>query len=273
MEYNIRLRNGLLLKGMIVSPGEQIRGIVILVHGLGEHLRRYSHISGILNDKQIGFTGMDLPGHGKSEGTRGNIRNFGVTDEMLDTLIKETRKTFPGIPLFIYGHSLGGLIVLDYLVRKNPSVKGAIVTSPWLKLAYEPSAFKLFLASVFRVIWPGLAQPSGLVVADISHDQAVVDDYTADPLVHDKISAGLFYSAVTAAKNTLAGATNLKTPLLLMHGSDDRICSPDGSREFASGNSKVELRIWEGGFHELHNETFKSEVLAQIVGWIEKQLT
>mgnify|MGYP001766656216 CR=1 FL=1 len=272
MEYNIKLKNGLLLKGMISSPGEQMRALVILVHGLGEHINRYKHVSEFLNVHDIGFTGLDLPGHGKSGGSRGHIKNFSLTDEMIDTIIAETGKTFPGIPVFIYGHSLGGLIVLDYLLRKNPSVRGAIVTSPWLKLSFEPSGLKVFLASVFGVILPGFIQPSGLVTGDLSHDQAVVDAYISDPLVHDKISAGLFSSAISTSKSTLSNAGKLDTSLLLMHGSDDRICSPEGSREFISKAKNVEFKIWEGGFHELHNETFKSEVLDHILSWINKHL-
>jgi alpha-beta hydrolase superfamily lysophospholipase len=271
MDYNIRLYNGLLLKGMIASPGEHIRAIIIMVHGVGEHIKRYQHLSLLLNKNGIGFTGMDLPGHGRSEGSRGHIRSFRLTDEMIDILLNETRKTFPGVPVFIYGHSLGGLIVLDYLLRKNPSVKGVIVTSPWIKLTTEPSEFKVLLASLFSSVLPGFAQASGLSPGDLSHDKTVVDNYIADPLVHDKISAGLFSSAVSAAKKVLLTPANLKIPLLLMHGSEDKICSPEGSREYALLNKSAELRIWEGGYHELHNEPFKDEVFQHILNWIERQ--
>ncbi len=271
MDFNIKLKKGQVLRGIIESPGENTRAVVLLVHGLGEHVQRYNYWAGLFKKEGIGFVGVDLPGHGRSEGRRGNIASFKVLDEMLDILINSCRQTFPGIPLYIYGHSLGGGIVLNYLVRKNPRLKGAIVTSPWLRLSFEPSKSKVMLASVMRFILPGLTQPSGLIVSDISHDAAEVEKYKNDTLNHGKISVSLFHSTVTAAAYTLEHAADLKINTLLLHGSDDRITSPDGSRLFASGNPRVELKIWDGGFHELHNEPFKEDVFKYILSWINKQ--
>jgi alpha-beta hydrolase superfamily lysophospholipase len=191
---------------------------------------------------------------------------------MLDTLIREYGKTFPGLPMFLYGHSLGGGIVLDYLIRRDPPVKGAVVTSPFLRLAFEPPKFKLVLASVMESILPSLVQPSGLVVEHVSHDQKVVDDYKSDPLTHDKISVSLFSSALSAADHSLKHAENVRIPILLLHGSDDKLTSPDGSREFASKCHHATLRIWEGGYHELHNEPFKDDVFTLIAEWLEGKI-
>ncbi|MCJ7446754.1 MAG: alpha/beta hydrolase [Bacteroidales bacterium] len=270
MDYNIKLKNGQVLRGLINSPGEKMYAIIIFVHDLGEHIQRYKTWADLLNRDGIGFTGMDLPGHGRSDGKRGHIQSYSLTDEMIDILHEHVRNTFPGIPVFYYGHSLGGTIVLDYLLRKKPEIKGAIVTSPWLKLSFEPDKFKIALASVMRFILPGLIQPSGLVADHLSHDKEVVDNYIADPLVHDKISVSLFHSTVSAARNSLAHASELEVPLLLMHGSDDMICSPGGSREFAAAAAKAELKIWEGGYHELHDESFKTEVFSFLVNWMNR---
>jgi alpha-beta hydrolase superfamily lysophospholipase len=117
---------------------------------------------------------------------------------------------------------------------------------------------------------PGLIQPSGLNINHISHDETVVEKYSNDPLVHGKISVSLFASAMTAAKYSLAHASELKIPTLLMHGSDDMICSPEGSREFAGRSNMVDLKIWDGGYHELHNEPFKGEVFKYIMDWIKR---
>jgi len=268
MEYSIRLRSGMILRGIIVSPGEKTRANIIFVHGLGEHTGRYNDWAGMLSREGIGFTGMDLPGHGRSDGKKGHIRSFYITDEMIDILISGSLKTFSGIPLFIYGHSLGGGIVLDYLLRRKPDIEGAIVTSPWLKLSFEPDKSKLALASVMKNIMPGLVQPSGLVVEHISHDPEVVSRYKADPLVHDKISVSLFSSAMSAAARSLDHAGELTLPLLLIHGSGDLICSPEGSRIFASKTQLATLKIWEGGYHELHNEPFRLEVFDYLMNWI-----
>lgn len=271
MDFQIKLRNGKILRGIIKSPGENIQAGIILVHGIGEHIVRYSHWVDRLLERGIGFAGVDLPGHGRSDGKRGHISSYSVTDEMLDFLIAEFKKTFPGVPLYLYGHSLGGGIVLSYILRKKPSIKGAIVTSPWLRLSFEPDRIKLLLARTMSNLFPSMTQPSGLNVKFISHDQQVVDAYIADPLNHNKISVGLFLSAVGAAKYSLEHAGDLEIPLLLMHGSDDKLTSPQGSRDFAAKTKMAELKIWDGGYHELHNEPFKNDVFSYLANWIEKK--
>jgi acylglycerol lipase len=272
MDFNIKLSNGQILRGFIKSPGENLRAVVVFIHGLGEHIRRYDNWAGLFNEAMIGFAGVDLPGHGRSDGKRGHIKNYALTDEMINILLNECRKTFPGVPLFLYGHSLGGGIVLDYLIRKNPKVKGGIVTSPWLKLAFEPDKSKIKLTGLLKHIVPWILQPSGLIVDHMSHNQEAVIKYKNDPLVHDKISVSLIHAAFSAAADALKNASMLKVPLLLVHGSDDLICSPEGSREFASKTKLAELKIWDGGYHELHNELFRDELSSYIISWISSRL-
>jgi alpha-beta hydrolase superfamily lysophospholipase len=270
MEFNIKLSNRQILKGIIQSPGESTKAIIILVHGLGEHVQRYLYWAELFKREGIGFLGVDLPGHGLSQGRRGNIKSYALVEEMIDVLLKNCKQTFPGCPVYIYGHSLGGGIVLDYLLRKKPKIKGAIVTSPWLRLSFEPPKSKIIMASIMKHLIPGLIQPSGLNVKHISHDEAVVERYKNDPLVHNKISVSLFDGAMSAAKYSLAHASELTIPTLLLHGSDDLITSPDGSREFAEKTSMVQLKIWDGGYHELHNEPFREEVFKYILNWIRR---
>ena len=270
MDFNIKLSNGQVLTGIIQSPGENTKAVVILIHGLGEHIQRYYHWADLFKKEGIGFAGVDLPGHGRSDGRRGNIRNYALLYEMIDILLKSCRNTFPGVPVYVYGHSLGGGIVLDYLIRRNPKINAAIITSPWLRLSFQPSGMKLFLATVMKYLIPGLVQPSGLIVNHISHDETVIENYKSDPLVHGKISVSLFHGAMSAAKNALSHASDLKIRTLILHGADDLICSPEGSREFAGKNDNVELKIWDGGYHELHNETFKDEVFKFIIDWINR---
>lgn len=272
MDFNIRLSNGQILNGAIKSPGEDLRAMVILVHGLGEHLRRYDLWADLFNNEKIGFAGVDLPGHGRSDGKRGHIKSSALIDEMADIILDECRKTFPGIPLFLYGHSLGGGLVLNYLITRKPKIKGAIVTSPWLKLSFEPGRFKIKLARLLGKILPAIVIPSGLVVDHLSHNSEVVEKYKADPYTHGKISLSLFSLAMNAASNALRNASDIKIPLLLMHGNDDLICSSEGSCEFASKAKTAELIIWEGGYHELHNEAFGNEVFDRILAWMNERL-
>ena len=267
------LSNGQMMKGRISSPGENLRAGVLLIHGLGEHIGRFDELAGVLLDSGIAFIAADLPGHGKSDGKRGCIKNYRLMHEMIDTLSGEFWKTFPGKPLFLYGHSLGGGIAMEYLTSCDSKFKGAVITSPWLKLSFEPEKSKILLAGIMKNIMPSLVQPSGLVAGNISHDSEVVEKYVNDPLVHDRISVGLFHNAVTAGKYSLEHASSLKIPVLLMHGSDDRITSPDGSREAASKSPMIQLKIWDGGYHELHNEPFRREVFGYITDWINLQLS
>ena len=270
MDFNIRLSNGKILSGIIQSSGENLKAVIILVHGLGEHIQRYNYWADLFKKENIAFAGVDLPGHGRSEGKRGHINPFSLTSEMIDILIKSCNQTFPGTPVYLYGHSLGGTIVLDYLLKKSPRIRGAIVTSPLLRLGFEPSQAKVYLASALKFLIPGFTQPSGLILEHLSHDQKVVKDYKQDPLVHGQISVSLFHGMLNSARYCLGHASELKVPCLLIHGADDLICSPDGSREFASETEKVTLKIWDGGYHELHNEPFKEEVYKYIIDWIMK---
>ena len=271
MDFNIKLSNGQVLRGMIQSPGETTKAVVIFVHGIGEHIHRYDHWAGLFNKEGIGFVGVDLPGHGRSDGRRGHIKSYKLLGEMIDILLKSCNQTFPGIPVYIYGHSLGGGIVLDYILRRNPKVKGAIVTGPYLRLAFEPPRIRLILASVMKNLLPGLTQPTGLNASHLSHNKTVVEKYKSDPLVHGKISVSLFDGAMNAAKYSLKHASELKVPTLLLHGSDDKLTSPEGSREFAGKTDMAVLKIWDGSYHELHNEPFKDEVFKYIMSWINRK--
>jgi alpha-beta hydrolase superfamily lysophospholipase len=270
MDFNIELSNGQVLKGMIQTPGENTKAVIIFIHGLGEHIHRYINWADLFKKEGIGFVGVDLPGHGRSEGKRGYIKSYSLVREMIDILLKSCNNTFPGTPVYLYGHSLGGGIALDYLLRRKPKIRGAIITSPWLQLSFQPAKIKLIMATIMRYLLPGLIQHSGLNASHLSHNEIVVDNYTKDALVHGRISVSLFHGAINAAKYSLAHASELEVRTLLMHGSNDLICSPEGSREFASKSDKVELKIWEGGYHELHNEPFKEEVFKYILNWIRR---
>jgi alpha-beta hydrolase superfamily lysophospholipase len=121
-------------------------------------------------------------------------------------------------------------------------------------------------------ILPSLVQPSGLVVEHISHDRKVVENYKNDPLIHNKISVSLFSTTMSAASSVLKNAGRLNKHLLLVHGLDDHICSPEGSREFASKAVMAELKLWDGGYHELHNDVFRDEVSGYIISWINSRI-
>jgi alpha-beta hydrolase superfamily lysophospholipase len=215
---------------------------------------------------------FDLPGHGQSEGRRGMMPPFDVLFDTIDIIIKEIAAELPGIPLLIYGHSLGGGIVLDYLIRRKPSLTGAIATSPWIKLAFEPPKFKQLLASVASRIMPGMTQSSGLITEDLSRDPLVVEAYRNDPLVHGIISGGIFSSITDAGKEILGRASEITLPLLLVHGRHDMITSAAATMEVAAAAPGATLKLWDGGYHELHNDLLREDHFEFIIEWIDTLL-
>jgi alpha-beta hydrolase superfamily lysophospholipase len=268
MELSFSVSDGTLVRGSSYEPDGECSGVIILIHGLGEHFGRYSGWASRFVTSGYAVFGADLPGHGLSGGRRGHISSYSVTEEIIDRLISEATGRFPEVPVILYGHSLGGGVVLRYLLKRQPAISCAIVTSPWLRLSFDPPKIKMYLAMAVRRIAPAMVQPSGLIVNYISRDSEVVNEYLSDPLVHNRISVSLFYGAMSAAHYSLGNASQLNVPLLLMHGTGDLITSPDGSRSFSEAAQGTELKLWEGGYHELHNDIIKEEVYGYITGWL-----
>ncbi len=252
------------------EPDRDLKAVVATIHGLGEHMGRYAHVGEAFGKAGYALVGFDLRGHGRSEGARGHTPSYAAllddTAEFLDWL----RARYPGKPLFLYGHSLGGNLVLNYALQRKSSLAGVISTAPWLKLAFQPPRAQVVLGRLMNGIAPGFTQKSGLETAALSRDPAVEKAYVSDPLVHDKISARLFVGLYDSGAWALEHAAEFPLPLLLMHGSLDRLTSPDASRLFAErAGKKVTLRIWEGYFHEIHNEPEKAQVLKVMTDWID----
>ncbi len=190
--------------------------------------------------------------------------------EDVSAFLSLVEKRYPGLPMFLYGHSMGGNLVLNYSLRRKPQVVGVIATGPWLKLAFDPPAMQVRLGRMMNKIAPGFTQKSGLDQAALSHDPKVVKAYADDPLVHEKISARLFVDMYESGLWALDHAANFPLPLLIMHGTGDRLTSATASREFAErGGKNVTWKAWESAYHEIHNEPEKAEVLKTMVSWMD----
>jgi alpha-beta hydrolase superfamily lysophospholipase len=162
---------------------------------------------------------------------------------------------------------------LNFVLRRKPKAAGVIVTAPWLKLAFEPSAFQVALGKTMNRLAPGFTQSSGLEVAALSHDVEIVKAYARDPFVHDKISARLFVVENESGRWALDHAGKFPLPLLLMHGTADRLTSSEASRDFAGrAGKKVTWRGWDGWYHEIHNEPQKAEVFKVMTKWMDRCL-
>lgn len=267
-------RSGMQLFTREWAPDGPSKAVVALVHGQGEHTGRFEHVAQALTEAGFLLSGFDLRGHGNSAGPRGHSPHYAaLMDDIEDFLVWVTRAN-PNLPTFLYGHSLGGALVINYVLRRKPHFQGVVATSPWLQLAFDPPRFRIFLARVMNRILPAMVQSSGLDTAALSRDSAVVSAYANDPLVHDKISVRHFSGVYAAGLWALEHAGEWRLPLLLMHGSADRVTSAAASREFAQrAGSKVEFVSWEGLYHETHNEPEKAEVFRRMIDWMNALLT
>ncbi len=271
-ETSMQNRAGLKFSGRGWEPGKQPKAVVILVHGHGEHVGRYAHVGEAFAGAGFALLGFDLRGHGNSGGPRGHTPSYEALIDDLADFIAQGAARYPKIPIFLYGHSLGGNLVLNFALRRNPRLAGVIATGPWLKLAFEPPAMQVTLARTLNKVAPGFTQKSGLETAALSHDAQVEKKYVSDPLNHDKISARLFVVMYESGLWALEHASEFPLPLLLMHGTADRLTSATASRDFAErGGKKVTWRSWDGGYHEIHNEPLKAEVLETMVKWMDAQ--
>jgi alpha-beta hydrolase superfamily lysophospholipase len=250
-------------------PGEA-RAVVALVHGLGEHIGRYQHVAGALNQSCYTLIGSDLPGHGLSGGPRGCTSYLAAADQV-DCLLAEAAQRYPGKPCFLYGHSMGGAIVLQYVLTHRPGLKGVIVTSPGLAPGSPVPGWKVMLAKTLSGITPNIVLANGLDQDNLSHDPAVVRAYGEDPRVHDRVSARLGFDLLTRGDGLIQQANTFPLPLLLMQGNEDHIASPQAARAFAQAvpADKITYKEWPGLFHEIHNEPQQQEVLQFMIDWLD----
>jgi len=249
------------------------KAVVCLVHGLGEHVSRYAHVAEALGREGFVVLGADLRGHGRSGGPRGHISSIEDFMQDIDALFEQARARYPDLPLYLYGHSLGGIQVLHYGLKRKPKVKGVIATSSGLHTAIEQQAVKVLMAKVLGSLLPTVAIASGLDANTISRDEKVVQAYKNDPLVHDKISLGFGKEMIGVTAWTLAHAGEFSLPLLLMHGKADALAFPSSSIEFAAPlKEKCTLVLWEDAYHELHNEPIKDEVFKTMTLWMDARL-
>ena len=258
-------------------PQPNAQATVLLIHGLGEHAGRYEEVVEQLGQAKLSVIAVDLPGHGNSLGKRGHIPSLQSLYQDLEQILK--RECTENGPLLVYGHSLGGFLALDFCIDRQDRIDGVIATSPYLATPRPIPAWKVVLAKSLGRFLPSLTVDNGLRPSDISSDDQEVDKYLHDPLHHRKISAALGLELMSGGQRLLDRATDWKLPLLLMHGSDDRITSCAASRKFAeaasasASASKVTFVEWPSGRHELHHDVMRDDVFRSIADWIRTPTT
>lgn len=271
--YQWKNRKGQSIFAQSWKPDAAPVALICHIHGQSDHSSRFGHVAAFFTANGIAFYAADLVGHGKSEGARGHVNKFDEYIETLDQLIDKATEDIPGLPLFVYGHSMGGNVALNHAFQTQKNIRGYIITSPWIRLAFEPPAWKVALGKTVKSIYPALLQPTGLDVNAISHDKKEVEKYAADPLVHGKISASGFFEILTKGKDILHHANQLHHPVLLMHGTGDLLTSYQATRELAAMRKDIiTYKEYEGLYHEMHNEPEKNMLFNDMLNWIHLQL-
>jgi alpha-beta hydrolase superfamily lysophospholipase len=257
---------------------------VLIVHGLGEHASRYTHVARQLLEWGFAVRAYDQRGHGESGGGQGRIGSERILLEDLAEVVDDTRlrcMRLPNadpkkpLPLILLGHSLGGLVVGNFVARKVRKIEGLVMSSPALDPGLSP--MQKILLAVTPALLPNLCVDNGLNPKYLSHDREVVRRYTSDPLVHRRISARLAKFIATAGPATIEAAARWEIPTLLMYAGADRIVRPEGSRAFAqayakSSNAKpgtVTTRNFEGFYHEIFNEVGSNAVFDCFRTWLD----
>lgn len=249
---------------------ERPKGLIVINHGFGEHINRYNHVADFFNQHGYAVAGYDMRGHGKSEGKRGHSPNYETYLNDIQIVINEAQKNYPALPVILWGHSMGGNLVASYLLQRNPPIKAVVLTGPWILPALPPKPILLFLGKMMRNIAPSFTQNVGIKPEDISRDTSVVQAYKNDPLVHSKMTASAGMSVVEAGEALNVFSGDIKIPLLVMHGDQDKLTSSEASKAFASRiTGPVTFKMWHGLYHELHNDPEKEEVLEYAFQWIE----
>ena len=217
---------------------------------------------------------LDQRGHGRSEGKRGHTPRYSLLMEAIQKLLTTTKELYPGVPVFLYGHSFGGNQVLNFAVRQHPLVAGVIASGSWLLLKVKPTVILAWLSKAKSYLFPRWSAPNRIEAQFISHDESVVQAYRDDPLIHDRVTARLAVATQAAALYVYRYASHFQVPVLIMHGEEDPITDPLGSQLLATRiGASATYKLWPGMYHEVHHEIGNEEVLAFVWQWMDEQLT
>ena len=253
-----------------LPSGAPSRGLVVIVHGLGEHAGRYDHVAERLNSWGFAVRSYDQHGHGESDGKPGALpSDTFLLDNLAELLDTSRRRMDPRLPLVLMGHSLGGLVAARLVSLNLRQVDGLVLSSPALDAGMN--AFQKLLVSVLPRLAPDLRVGNGLNAQYLSHDAGVVQAYRDDPMVHDRISARLARFIADAGPAVLASAPQWRVPTLLLFAGADHLVNPEGSRAFAAAAPPgvVSAHCFEGLYHEIFNEVDHEAVFERLKGWLD----
>ena len=255
-------------------PEGEPRAVLLIVHGLAEHCGRYGNV--VDHFVLLGYAvyGIDHLGHGKSDGTRVYVKRFDDYTNTLKAYFDKVRGSQPDKPIFLVGHSMGGLIGAVYLLDHQAELAGAVLSGPAVKIPSDVTPATIFVGKILSALIPKF----GLLALDangVSRDPAVVQAYVSDSLVHrGKMTARLAAEMLKAMQTITAQAARITLPILIVQGSADRLVNPSGARMLYDAVSSVdkEIKIYDGFYHEVFNEPEHDKVLHDVELWLEAHL-
>ena len=254
-------------------PDGKPRAVMVILHGFGDHSGRYMNVIDHFEPLGLAFYSFDYRGHGMSAGNRGYIESWSEYHDDLDSFLSLVKEQEKNLPLFIYGHSMGGTVILDYLLHNQIDIKGVIASAPLLA---QPgiSPILVMLSRILSRVKPGFPINTKLNADTISRDKNEVLKYVTDPLVHSTGTPRLGTELTATINQIHENAGKFKYPLLIVQGSDDALVPIEGTTEFFENVSSEDkkMNIYPHGFHELHNDNDKEKVLSDIADWLQKHL-
>ncbi|MBZ0291765.1 MAG: lysophospholipase [Anaerolineae bacterium] len=254
---------------------DEIRAVVLLVHGINEHSGRYTHVAQALTDQHYAVYALDHRGHGRSEGPRVFFPRFEYAVNDQEIYFEQVRATNPGRPIFVYGHSMGALIAPQLTLRRQADIAGLIITGTPLALESKQLPLMVWLGGTLEKFIPHFKLP-GISSANLTRDTTRVEAFDRDPLNHHGgIPVRSAYQLIEQSRLVRQQLHLIELPLLVMHGTDDPICPSSGSQiayDQASSADKS-LKFYPGMYHEIHNEIGKEQVLTDIVTWLDQHST
>ena len=260
------------LKGIIYTPDNPV-AVLNIIHGFGEHSGRYLHMMDALGEKGIAVAAIDLRGHGISDGKRGVCRKYELLRGDAEALLDFSAEQFPELPHFLYGHSMGGGLVLNHILNRGPGgLSGIIASAPLIKTAEPLPKVLTFIVKMLKVVAPNVTLDNSIGGDKISTIPAEQAAYENDEVNHGRLGVGLADGMISGGEWVLSEAENWTAPLLLMHAKDDKLTSFEGSQEFAKRAANCTFRGYTDSEHEIHNDSCRADVYKEIIQFIEARL-